>query len=116
MRTTQWCRRRAAAVGPSRKSLAGELLADNALYRLRAAQASSGWRTSTTRPRLEVACAKAIAAGDPPYRTVRGILAAGAERDQPPGGRRGIRVPAARCRSRTSSRCAARSPATPSPR
>jgi MFS family permease len=31
-----------------------------------------------------MACAKAIAAGDPSYRTVRGILAAGAERDQLP--------------------------------
>ena len=34
--------------------------------------------------RLEAACAKAITAGDPSYRTVRGILAAGAERDQLP--------------------------------
>ncbi len=32
--------------------------------------------------RLEAACAKALAAGDPSYRTVRGILAAGTERDQ----------------------------------
>ena len=31
-----------------------------------------------------MACAEAIAAGDPSYRTVRGILAAGAERDQLP--------------------------------
>ena len=30
--------------------------------------------------RLEAACAKAIAAGDPSYRTVKGILAAGTER------------------------------------
>jgi hypothetical protein len=34
--------------------------------------------------RLEAACAKAIAAGDPSYRTVKGILAAGTERDQLP--------------------------------
>ena len=33
--------------------------------------------------RLEAACAKAIAAGDPSYRTVKGILAAGTERAQP---------------------------------
>jgi hypothetical protein len=38
------------------------------------------WRTA----RLEAACAKAVAAGDPTYRTVLGILAAGAERDQVP--------------------------------
>ena len=34
--------------------------------------------------RLEAACAKAVTAGDPSYRTVRGILAAGTERDQLP--------------------------------
>ena len=34
--------------------------------------------------RLEAACAKAVAAGDPSYRTVRGILAAGTERDRLP--------------------------------
>ena len=33
--------------------------------------------------RLEAACAKAIAAGDPSYRTVKGILAAGTDRDAP---------------------------------
>lgn len=31
--------------------------------------------------RLEAACAKAAAAGDPSYRTVKGILAAGTEQD-----------------------------------
>ena len=33
--------------------------------------------------RLEAACVKAIAAGDPSYRTIKGILAAGTDRDQP---------------------------------
>ena len=31
--------------------------------------------------RLEAACARALAAGDPSYRTVKGILAAGTDRD-----------------------------------
>ena len=31
--------------------------------------------------RLEAACARALEAGDPSYRTVKGILAAGTERD-----------------------------------
>ena len=62
----------------------GELLADNALYRLRAAQGVIGLADKHDPGRLEAACAKAIAAGDPSYRTVRGILAAGAERDQLP--------------------------------
>jgi hypothetical protein len=34
--------------------------------------------------RLEAACAKAIAAGDPSYRTIKGILAAATETDPPP--------------------------------
>ena len=33
--------------------------------------------------RLEAACAKAIAAGDPSYRTIKGTLAAGTDRDAP---------------------------------
>jgi hypothetical protein len=84
MRTPQWCRRQAAGIGPSCEYLIGELLADNALYRLRAAQGVIGLADKHDPSRLEAACAKAIAAGDPSYRTVRGILAAGAERDQLP--------------------------------
>ena len=41
-------------------------------------RASSGWRQAQP-GRLEAACAKAAAAGDPSYRTVKGILAAGTE-------------------------------------
>jgi transposase len=84
MRTPQWCRKQAAGIGPSCEYLVGELLADNALYRLRAAQGIIGLADKHDPSRLEAACAKAIAAGDPSYRTVRGILAAGTERDQLP--------------------------------
>ena len=84
MRTPQWCRKQAAGIGPSCEYLIGELLADNALYRLRAAQGVIGLADKHDPGRLEAACAKAIAAGDPSYRTVRGILAAGTERDQLP--------------------------------
>jgi transposase len=84
MRTPQWCRRQAAAVGPSCEYLVGELLAEGALYRLRAAQGVIGLADKHDPSRLEAACAKAVAAGDPSYRTVRGILAAGAERDELP--------------------------------
>jgi transposase len=84
MRTPQWCRRQAAGIGPSCEYLIGELLAENALYRLRAAQGVIGLADKHDPSRLEAACAKAVAAGDPSYRTVRGILAAGTERDQLP--------------------------------
>src|SRR6202167_3345941 len=84
MRTPQWCRRQAAAIGPSCEYLVGELLTENALYRLRSAQGVIGLADKHDPGRLEAACAKAIAAGDPSYRTVRGILAAGTERDTLP--------------------------------
>src|SRR3984957_16709676 len=84
MRTPQWCRRQAAGIGPPCEQVIAGLLADNALYRLRAAQGVIGLADRHDPGRLEAACAKAIAAGDPSYRTVKGILAAGAERDQLP--------------------------------
>ena len=79
MRTPTWCRRQAAEIGPACEQVIGELLAENALYRLRAAQGVLGLADKHDPARLEAACAKAIAAGDPSYRTVKGILAAGTE-------------------------------------
>ncbi len=84
MRTPAWCRRQAAAIGPACAQVITDLLADNALYRLRSAQGVIGLADKHDPSRLEAACAKAITAGDPSYRTVKGILAAGAERDQLP--------------------------------
>ena len=84
MRTPAWCRRQAAGIGPACEQVIGELLAENALYRLRSAQGVIGLADKHDPARLEAACAKAIAAGDPSYRTVKGILAAGTERDQLP--------------------------------
>jgi transposase len=84
MRTPAWCRRQAAGIGPACEQLITGLLADNALYRLRAAQGVIGLADRHDPSRLEAACVKAIAAGDPSYRTVKGILAAGTERDVPP--------------------------------
>ena len=83
MRTPAWCRKQAAAVGPACEQVIGELLADNALYRLRAAQGVVGLADRHDPSRLEAACAKAIAAVDPSYRTIKGILAAGTDRSQP---------------------------------
>jgi transposase len=83
MRTPAWCRKQAATVGPACEQVIADLLADNALYRLRAAQGVVGLADRHDPSRLEAACAKAITAGDPSYRTVKGILAAGTDRDQP---------------------------------
>ncbi|MGE5285860.1 MAG: hypothetical protein ACM3ML_01385 [Micromonosporaceae bacterium] len=84
MRTPAWCRRQAAAIGAACEQAAGELLAENALYRLRSAQGVVGLVGRHGPSRLEAACAKAIAAGDPSYRTIKGILAVGTEREPAP--------------------------------
>src|SRR5205823_5438499 len=79
-----WCRRRAEQIGPACQAVIAELLAENALFRLRAAQGVLGLADRHDPGRLEAACAKATAAGDPSYRTVTGILAAGTETTAPP--------------------------------
>ena len=84
MRTPVWCRAQAAQTGPACQQVIGELLAGNALNRLRSAQGVIGLADTHDPSRLEAACAKAIAAGDPSYRTIKGILAAGTERDDVP--------------------------------
>jgi transposase len=86
MRTPTWCRTRAAEIGPACVQVIDGLLQVNALFRLRAAQGVLGQAGKHTPQRLEAACAKAIAVGDPSYRTVKGILVAGAETEPAPPG------------------------------
>ena len=81
--------------GPACDALAGELLlAVNALFRLRQAQGVLRLGQRHGDARLEAACRRALQVGDPSYRTVKGILAAGTEHErfQPP--LPGIDVPA----------------------
>jgi hypothetical protein len=75
-------------------TLIGELLAVHALYRLRAAQGVLGLAGTHGAERLEAACARAVAVGDPGYRTVKGILIAGTENDPPPRARTSVSAPA----------------------
>ena len=84
MRTPTWCRQRAGEVGDACTAVIAGLLEVNALFRLRGAQGVLGLADKYSPGRLEAACARAIAVGDPSYRTIRGILAAGAEADPPP--------------------------------
>lgn len=79
MRTPTWCRSKATEIGPACEAVIGELLAENALFRLRAAQGVLGLAERHDPGRLEAACARATAAGDPSYRTIKGILAVGTE-------------------------------------
>lgn len=79
MRTPTWCRRRAGELGPATATLVDALLGQQALHHLRSAQGIIGLAERHGVKRLETACAFALAAGDPSYRTVRGILDAGRE-------------------------------------
>ena len=81
MRTPAWCRRRAAELGGSVAELVGVLMEVNALYRLRSAQGVVHLVDKHDAERLNAACRRAIAVGDPSYNTVKGILAAGTEHD-----------------------------------
>jgi transposase len=79
MRTPTWCRQKAARVGPGCAGVVDGLLQVNALFRLRAAQGVLGLTDTYGADRLEAACARAREVGDPSYRTIKGILAAGTE-------------------------------------
>lgn len=57
------------------------LLEVNALYRLRQAQGVVRLADKHGAERLEAACRRAAAVGDPSYKTVKGILQAGTEAD-----------------------------------
>lgn len=83
MRTPKWCRHVAKTVGPGCVQVIDEMLAINALYQLRSAQGVLGLREKHTPDRLEAACVKALRVGDPTYRTIKGILAAGTETPTP---------------------------------
>jgi transposase len=81
MRTPTWCRRQAEKIGPACAGVIAELMEVNAIHRLRSAQGIIGLagRPGVGDTRLEAACDRALAVGDPSYRTIKGILAAGTE-------------------------------------
>jgi hypothetical protein len=71
----------AAEVGPACSQVIAEFMEVNAIHRLRSAQGVLALRKTVGDVRLEAACARAVTVGDPSYRTVKGILAAGTELD-----------------------------------
>lgn len=78
-RDRAWCAIQAQAIGPSCVSLIEQLLSDHILERLRAAQGVLALLKPYGRERLEAACARAMAHGSAHYRTVKTILATGAD-------------------------------------
>jgi Mu transposase, C-terminal domain/Integrase core domain len=79
MRNPAWCRRRARELGPAVVEVIDGLLELNALHRLRSAQGVLSLADKHGSARLDAACRRAVEVGDPTYRTIKGILAAGTE-------------------------------------
>ncbi|MHB8506524.1 MAG: IS21 family transposase [Acidimicrobiales bacterium] len=82
MRTPQWCLNLAADLGPSVVAVIEALFEVNAMHRLRSAQGVVRLADKHGAKRLDAACARAVAVGDPSYRTVKGILVAGTESEE----------------------------------
>jgi transposase len=80
MRTPNYCRNKAFVVGDACSELVEQLFSRaKPLDHLRAVQALIGLIDKVGERRLEAACARALAFGDPSYRRVKKILEAGAE-------------------------------------
>jgi hypothetical protein len=94
LRTVSWCRAQAEQIGPGAVAIVAELSAVNAIHRLRAIQGIIRLRDTYGDARLDAACARAIAVGDPGYRTVKGILVAGTEHGDDLRGRPAATPPA----------------------
>jgi hypothetical protein len=82
--SVSWCRTQAEQIGPGTLAIVAELSAVNAIHRLRAIQGIIRLREKYGDTRLDAACSRALAVGDPNYRTVKGILAAGTEHGDDP--------------------------------
>jgi len=76
-RTPQFCRSLAERIGPATSEVVGQLLADRPLDRLRSVQGILGLVETVGRTRLEAACRRALAFGDPRDRRIKEILNAG---------------------------------------
>lgn len=78
-RDRRWCTGQAQEVGPGCAELVAQLLSDRISERLRAAQAVLALGKRYGAQRLEAACHRALAHASPHYRTVKTILATGAD-------------------------------------
>ena len=79
LQSVTWCRTQAEQIGPGAVAVVDELSQVNAVHRLRAIQGIVALRKRYDDDRLNTACARALEVGDPNYRTIKGILAAGTE-------------------------------------
>jgi len=80
-RTPDWYRQRAGLIGTSTKETVEALLEEHAFHHLRQCQGILRLAEKYGQQRLESACARANAFGDPTYRTVKTILERGLDRE-----------------------------------
>ncbi len=73
-RTPDWCRAKAAGLGPHVSEAVRSLLAQHALHYLRQAQGIIGLGERYGHARLDAACQRALAFGDHSYPTIKTIL------------------------------------------
>jgi len=85
-RTPAFCRLQAGEVGPSCTQVIEALLTSRPVDKLRAAQSLIGARERYTDERLEAACARALAYGDPSWTRVKKILTSGVLEQVAPAG------------------------------
>jgi len=83
-RTPDWCREQAGLLGKEVKKAVEALLDDHALYHLRQVRGILRFGDKYGRERLNSACARANAFGDPSYRTIKNILEKGLDRELAP--------------------------------
>lgn len=80
-RTPDWCRQQAAQIGEEVKKTVESLLADHLLYHLRQTHGILRLSEKYGASRLDAACGRANAFGDPSYRTVKTILEKGLDQE-----------------------------------
>jgi transposase len=81
-RNPDWCRAQAIRIGPATGQAVAALLQEHALHHLRQCQGIIHMEEKYGQARLELACARANAFGDPRYRTVKNILEHNLEQKQ----------------------------------
>ena len=82
--TPDWCRLQAEMLGPAIREAVGAVLEVNALHHLRQAQGIIHLADKYGAARLNAACNRAIAYGDPGYRTIKNILVRGLDKQPDP--------------------------------
>lgn len=80
-RTPDWCRTRAAPMGEAVAEVVEGLLQDHLLHHLRQVHGILRLGEKYGASRLNAACRRALAYGDPRYRTIKNILEKGLDRD-----------------------------------